>query len=85
MEQENTIVTINLGNPEEISIKELAHEIIQLSHSKSKIIYKKLPQDDPLRRKPDITLAMEKLGWSPKNIRRKGLLKTINYFRELVQ
>ena len=60
-------------------------EIIELSQSKSKIIYKKLPQDDPLRRKPDITLAMEKLGWSPKNIRREGLLKTIEYFRGLVK
>ncbi len=85
MEQENTIGPINLGNPEEITIKELANEIIELSQSKSKIIYKKLPQDDPLRRKPDITLAMEKLGWSPKNIRREGLLKTIEYFRELVK
>lgn len=85
MEQEDFIGPVNLGNPEEISIKELAEEIVELSNSQSKIVYKKLPQDDPLRRKPDITLAMERLDWFPKNNRRDGLLKTIKYFEELIK
>ncbi len=85
MEQEDFIGPVNLGNPEEISIKELAEEIVELSNSQSKIVYKKLPQDDPLRRKPDITLAMERLDWFLKNNRRDGLLKTIKYFEELIK
>ncbi len=76
---------INLGNPSEISILKLAEEIIDLTGSKSKIIFKKLPTDDPKQRCPDIKLAQEKLGWSPKFDRMKGLKRTINYFDLLLK
>ena len=67
-------------NPFEMTIKELAKLIIKLTNSKSKLIYKDLPQDDPVRRKPDISLAKKKLGWSPRVEIEEGLLKTITYF-----
>jgi len=75
---------INLGNPFEMTIKELAKLIIKLTKSKSKLIYKDLPQDDPVRRKPDISLAKEKLGWSPRVEIEDGLLKTIDYFEAII-
>lgn len=75
---------VNIGNPFEKTILELAKLIIKLTDSKSKISYKKLPSDDPTRRQPDITLAKKELGWSPKINLEKGLLKTIEYFKELV-
>ena len=71
---------INLGNPDECSILQLAEMIIRLTRSRSKIIFKPLPQDDPIRRCPDITLAKEKLGWQPKVSLEEGLKKTIAYF-----
>lgn len=75
---------INLGNPNEFTIKELAEITLELiKDSKSKIIYEELPQDDPCKRKPDISLAKEKLGWEPKIQLREGLKKTIDYFIEL--
>ncbi len=74
---------INIGNPMEISIKKLASRILSLTDSKSQIIYKDLPQDDPKRRKPDITLAKNKLNWTPLHGLEAGLSKTINYFKEL--
>ena len=74
---------VNIGNPEEYSIKEIAHIIISLTNSKSPIIYKELPSDDPKRRKPDITLAKELLGWSPKIGIKDGLERTIAYFKNL--
>ena len=75
---------INLGNPNEFTIKELAEITLELiKDSKSKIIYEELPQDDPCIRKPDITLAKEKLGWEPKIQLREGLKKTIDYFIEI--
>ena len=75
---------INLGNPNEFTIKELAEMTLDLiKDSKSKIVYEELPQDDPCKRKPDITLAKEKLGWEPKIQLREGLKKTIDYFSEL--
>jgi UDP-glucuronate decarboxylase len=75
---------INLGNPNEFTIKELAEMTLDLiKDSKSKIVYEELPQDDPCKRKPDITLAKEKLGWEPKIQLREGLKKTIDYFIEL--
>jgi UDP-glucuronate decarboxylase len=80
MNVENLTGPVNLGNPEEYPIKELARIIKELTNSKSKIIYKALPDDDPLKRKPDITLAKEKLGWKPKTLLRDGLVKTIDYF-----
>jgi UDP-glucuronate decarboxylase len=76
---------INLGNPNPISMTELALEIIKLTGAKSEIIYEKLPPDDPTQREPDITLASEILGWSPKVDRQLGLEKTIDYFREIIQ
>jgi dTDP-glucose 4,6-dehydratase len=72
---------MNIGNPEEITMLELAKEIIQLSGSRSKIIFQNLPQDDPKVRQPDITKAQTILGWAPKVHRNEGLLKTLNYFK----
>jgi UDP-glucuronate decarboxylase len=72
---------INLGNPQEITIQELASEIIALCDSSSKIVNLPLPEDDPRRRKPDITLAKSLFDWSPKTSLTEGLTRTINYFR----
>jgi UDP-glucuronate decarboxylase len=74
---------VNLGNPEEYSILELAENIIQLTGSESQLEFFPSPMDDPKRRQPDITLAQEKLGWQPKVALKKGLEKTVEYFREL--
>lgn len=76
---------INLGNPEEISILELAQKIIELTGSKSKVLFKQPPVDDPRHRQPMIELAKEKLGWSPKTPLVEGLKKTIQYFEELLR
>jgi UDP-glucuronate decarboxylase len=76
---------INLGNPEEITILELADKIIKLAASRSEIIFKPLPADDPRQRKPDITLAKEKLGWSPWTSLEEGLGKSIAYFDTLLR
>jgi UDP-glucuronate decarboxylase len=73
---------INTGNPGEYTIRELAEETLrQIPESKSKLIEKPLPSDDPKRRKPDITLARELLGWEPKIPLQEGLARTIAYFR----
>ena len=74
---------INLGNPEEISLIDFANEIISLGGNNNKIIYKPLPINDPIKRKPDITKAMNILNWKPKVSREKGLKNTFNYFRSL--
>jgi len=74
---------INLGNPSEVSMIELAKLIIKLIGSKSKIVFKPLPEDDPERRLPDISLAKKKLGWKPKVDLEPGLLKTIEYFKDI--
>ena len=79
---DNFIGPVNIGNPEEISMNKLALKILSLTKSKSKIIYKDLPKDDPKRRNPDITLAKNKLNWSPKNDLDGGLIKTIEYFKK---
>ena len=71
---------LNLGNPDEITIIELANRIIELTNSKSKLVYKQIPEDDPKQRKPDITLAKEKLNWEPKVKLNDGLKNTIEYF-----
>ena len=77
---------VNLGNPGEFSMFELAHEVIRLTGSKSKIVFEPLPQDDPKQRKPDISLAFEKLdGWQPTVKLEEGLKKTIAYFDELLR
>ena len=75
---------VNIGNPAEISILEFAEEVVRLTDSGSKIIFKDLPQDDPKVRKPDITVAKEVLGWEPKVDRKEGLAKTIEYFKSQV-
>ena len=75
----------NLGNPEELSIEQLAKKIIQLSGSSTKIVYRPLPQDDPMQRRPDIGLAMKELGWSPCICLNEGIKKTIRYFKEIKQ
>lgn len=72
---------VNIGNPAELMIKELAETIIRLINSKSTIQFDKLPEDDPERRRPDISKAKEKLGWQPKINLEEGLLKTVEYFR----
>jgi UDP-glucuronate decarboxylase len=74
---------INLGNPEEFDMNELAKKVIKLTKSSSKIVYKDLPQNDPLMRKPDITLASEKLNYNPKVNINDGLNQTISYFKKL--
>jgi len=72
---------VNLGNPSEFTMLELARLIIDMTKSKSKIVFKELPKDDPERRKPNIDLANNKLGWRPKININEGLSKTINYFK----
>jgi UDP-glucuronate decarboxylase len=74
---------VNIGNPGEYTILELADKIITMTGAKSTIVYKPLPQDDPLQRKPDITLAREKLGWNPVTDLENGLQRTIDYFKNL--
>lgn len=74
---------INIGNPVEFTIRQLAEKIIELTGSKSKLVYMPLPGDDPKQRKPDITLAKEKLHWSPTVKLEDGLVKTIEYFKTL--
>ena len=76
---------INTGNPIEFSIKELAEKIIKLTDSKSKLVYEKLPDDDPVQRQPDINLAKEKLDWEPKINLEEGLIMTIHYFENLLK
>ena len=70
---------------EEFTIKQLADLILELSNSKSKIIQKELPEDDPKQRQPDISLVKEMCGWEPKVQLEEGLLKTIKYFDEIMQ
>ncbi|MEM0940259.1 MAG: UDP-glucuronic acid decarboxylase family protein [Bacteroidota bacterium] len=75
---------VNIGNPQEITIKEFGEEIIKITGSKSKLIYKELPKDDPKQRKPDISLAKEVLGWVPKYSRIEGLKLTLEFFQKKV-
>jgi UDP-glucuronate decarboxylase len=74
---------VNIGNPGEFSMKELAKKIIDLTGSRSAIIYHPLPSDDPRQRQPDITLAKEKLNWKPTIQLEEGLIKTIKYFKSI--
>ncbi len=76
---------VNIGNPDEISLKDFAEEIIKLTGTTQKIVYKELPTDDPKQRQPDITKAKEILGWSPKVSRAEGLKITYDYFKNLPQ
>jgi dTDP-glucose 4,6-dehydratase len=75
---------VNIGNPREMTIKEIAETIIRMTGSKSKLIYKPLPTDDPKQRRPDITRARTLLGWEPKVQLEEGLVKTIEYFKTRV-
>lgn len=79
----NYAYPINIGNPNEITILQFAEEIIKLTGTNQKIIYKSLPTDDPLQRQPDITKAKEILNWEPKISRRKGMKRTFEYFKNL--
>jgi UDP-glucuronate decarboxylase len=76
---------VNLGNPSEVTILDLAKIIIDLTGSRSKIVFKQLPQDDPERRMPDITLAKSKLGWKPEVDLKTGLMKTVEYFERMIR
>lgn len=76
---------VNVGNPHEFTILELAEKVIRLTGSKSQIIRKPLPSDDPTQRQPDISLAKSKLGWEPKIELEEGLIKTIDFFRTIVK
>lgn len=75
---------VNIGNPEEITVKQIAEEIIKITNSKSKIIYQDIPVDDPKVRQPNINKAKEKLGWEPKIDRIEGLRRTLEYFKEKI-
>jgi UDP-glucuronate decarboxylase len=75
---------INIGNPGEFTMRELAEIVLELTGSKSKMVFMPLPQDDPLQRCPDITKAREVLGWEPKIALREGLVRTIEYFKSVI-
>jgi UDP-glucuronate decarboxylase len=75
---------LNLGNSDEYTIQKLAKIILKLTNSKSKLVYKNLPSDDPKRRRPDITLAKKKLSWEPKTSLSEGIKKSILYFQNLI-
>ncbi len=75
---------VNVGNPDEFTMLELAQKVIELTGTKSKIVYQQLPADDPMQRKPDITLAKKVLNWEPKINLEEGLIKTIEYFKSVI-
>ena len=75
---------VNLGNPNEVSVRELAELIIAMTGSRSQLVFKPLPSDDPKQRQPDISLARQKLGWEPKVELRDSLKRTIDYFKLIV-
>ena len=84
MNKEKFLGPVNLGNSLEITVKQLAEEIIKLTSSSSKLVFNDLPIDDPKQRCPNIDIARKKLEWSPKVEREEGLTKTINYFNSLI-
>ncbi|MCX6266684.1 MAG: GDP-mannose 4,6-dehydratase, partial [Bacteroidetes bacterium] len=75
---------VNIGNPNEFTMLELAKKVIYFTGSKSKIIHMPLPADDPTQRQPDISLAKKELGWEPKIMLDEGLVKTIDYFKSII-
>jgi dTDP-glucose 4,6-dehydratase len=77
------VMPVNIGNPDEISLKDFAEEIIRLTGTHQQIVYKPLPVDDPKQRQPDISKAKEILGWEPKVSRAEGLKITYEYFKSL--
>ncbi len=84
MNQDNVIGPINLGNPDEFTIRELAETVLRLTGSKSSLVFHPLPEDDPTQRKPDIKKAKELLDWMPKVALEDGLKETISYFKKVV-
>lgn len=76
---------VNIGNPNEFTMLELAEKVIKLTGTKSKIVFQPLPADDPMQRQPDITLAKQKLNWEPKIQLEEGLIKTIEYFKSIIK
>lgn len=76
---------VNLGNPDEITIRQFAEEIVELTDTNSKLVFEDLPKDDPKQRKPDISKAKELLGWEPKFSRKEGLVRTYDYFRKAIK
>ena len=84
MNKENITGPINIGNPDEFTMIELADKIIKITGSKSKIVFEKLPSDDPKKRKPDISLAKEIIEWEPKVNLDEGLVQTVNYFKKVL-
>lgn len=83
MNQDAFVGPVNIGNPDEFTIKELAEQVIKISGSKSKLVQRPLPSDDPTRRRPDISLAQQKLGWEPKVKLAEGLERTIDWFKSI--
>jgi UDP-glucuronate decarboxylase len=81
---DSVIGPINMGNPNEFTIKQLAEKVIELTGSRSTLIYQKLPSDDPMQRKPDISLAKQTLNWEPRINIDEGLVKTIAYFSKII-
>lgn len=84
MNQDVEIGPINIGNPDEFTIRELAETVLRLTGSKSELVFRPLPQDDPTQRQPDITKAKSILGWKPKVVLEDGLKETIMYFKKVV-
>jgi UDP-glucuronate decarboxylase len=84
MEKDDFIGPVNIGNPGEFTIKELADKVLELTGSRSKIMIRKERSDDPIRRRPDISLARKNLGWEPKVQLEEGLRKTIEYFEKVL-
>lgn len=82
MRKDNFVGPVNTGNPDEFTVMELARKIIEMTGSSSKIVFKPLPSDDPVQRKPDISLAQKELGWTPSVKLEEGLKKTIGYFEK---
>ncbi len=78
------VLPVNIGNPDEITIKQFAEEVLELTGSNSKIEYYPLPEDDPKVRQPDISKAKSLLGWEPKVDRKNGIMKTLDYFRKII-
>jgi UDP-glucuronate decarboxylase len=84
MEKDNFAGPVNLGNPEEYTVKQLAEKVIKLTGSDSEIVYKDLPQDDPIKRKPDISLAKKELNWEPVISVDEGIGRTMEYFKKII-
>ncbi len=82
MNQSQTMGPVNLGNPAEFTIRELADKVLELTHSKSKLDFRPLPEDDPKQRQPDIALAKKHLQWDPKVTLSEGIIKTIEFFKK---